>query len=295
MSVISIAWRAHPYFPLILLYNRSERHDRATAPAAAWPEHEGLWAGRDLDGGGTWLGVNRQDGRFALVTAFRDASVVAAGTPSRGGLPIGFFASGEDPVVHARRYARDKGPTAPFNLIIGNPRQAHYAATRSRVSLPLTEGIHRLANGLIDQSTPNADRLDTLFGAYVKAVGGFTTLLDGYPRLGDVLARRGQALPMPDDALTIDDIAAAAFVMLADPTPTAPAVPDAGPEAEEALRRSAIFECGEVAGTRSGSVLIMSRDGEVLFEERSFGADGALQGTVREAWRQDAEIWGATD
>jgi len=295
MSVISIAWRAHPYFPLILLYNRSERHDRPTAPAAWWPEHDGLLAGRDLAGGGTWLGVNRNDGRFALVTGFRDGTSVPPGTPSRGLLPIEFFASGEDPVVHARRYARNKEPWAPFNLIVGNPRQAHYAATRSRVSLPLTEGIHCLSNGLIDQRWPNTERLDTLFGAYIKKVGGFTTLLDGYPRLADVMAGRDHDLPMPEDELTPEDLVAASFAMLADRETTTTGLPSTGLDAAEEERRSAVFVQGAEHGTRASSVLVMARDGRVHFEERSFDAGGAPSGSVVERWQQDADVWGATE
>lgn len=294
MSVVSIAWRAHPYFPLILLYNRDELHARATAPGSWWSEHEGLWAGRDQVAGGTWLGVHR-DGRFAFVTGYRDTTPVAADAPSRGGLPVAYLGSDDEPVAHARRYARDKGATAPFNLIVGNPRQAHYAATRSRVSLPLTEGIHVLSNGLLDQRWPNTDRLDTLFGAYVKAMGGFVTLLDGYPRLSDVLAQRQMTLPLPEDTLTAEDIAAAAFTMLADRTTSAQGLPDTGLGADEEQRRSAPFVIGAEHGTRSSTVVIMGRDGAVQIEERQFDAAGAPCGEVRERWQLDAAVFGAHD
>lgn len=293
MSLIDIAWRAHPDFPLILLYNRTERHDRPTAPAAWWPEHDGLLAGRDLAGGGTWLGINRNDGRFALVSGFRDATVVAPGTPNRGSLPIEYFASGEDPVAHTRRYARDKGPFAPFNLLVGNPRQINYAATRSRMSLPISEGIHFLSNGLIDQRWPNIERLDTLFGSYVKAVGGFVALCDGYPRLRDTLAGRDYTLPMPEAELTPQDIAAAGFAMLADRTTTTAGLPDTGIGPAEEERRSAIFVVGPEYGTRSSTVIVMARDGRVYFEERSFDAAGEPSGTVLEQWQQDPDVFGA--
>lgn len=295
MSLIDIAWRAHPDFPLIVICNRDERHDRPTAPAAWWPEHEGLLAGRDLQGGGTWLGVNKLDGRFAMVTAFREAAPPPADAPSRGGLPIGFFASDEEPVVHTRRFARDKGPYAPFNFIVGNPRQAHYAATRSRLSLPLTEGIHCLSNGLVDQKWPNTDRLDTVFGAYVKAVGGFVTLLDAYPRLRDVLAGRDYKLTMTVEELQPEDIADACFKMLADTTVTDTGLPDTGLDPAEEARRSAIFVKGPEFGTRSSTVLVMARDGRVYFEERSFDAHGELTGTVLEQWQQDAAVFGANE
>lgn len=271
MSVVSIAWRAHPYFPLVLLYNRSELHARPTAPAT-WQGD--VLAGRDLQGGGTWLAVSRKDGRFALVTNHVEATPPPPDVPTRGSLPLDYLASGDEPVAFTRRFLRDKGPYAPFNLIVGNPRQAHYAATRSRLPLALTEGLHSLGNGLLDQKGPQSDRLGTLFGAYIKAAGGHVTLLDGYPRLRDAEALYGYGLPMPEEELRASDIAAAAFTMLAD-------------------RHSDVFACGAEHGTRSSTVFIMGRDGSLHFEERSFNAAGEPSGTVLEAWQQDPAAFGA--
>ena len=293
MSVVDIAWRAHPYFPLVLLYNRTEARARPTAPAAWWTDPADVLAGRDLQGQGSWLAVSREGGRFALVTGFRDAAPAPIDAPSRGELPLVYLASGEDPVVFARRFMRDKGPYAPFNLIVGNPRQAHYAATRARLPIALTEGLHTLSNGLLDQRWPQTERLGTLFGAYIKAHGGFTTLLDGYPKLRDAQALCGFELPVPDDVLCASDIAEAAFVMLADRHTADAGLPETGLERAEEQRRSAVFVAGGDPGTRSSTVFIMGRDGSLHFEERSFDADGALCSHVLEQWQQDPAVFGA--
>lgn len=271
MSVVAIAWRAHPYFPLVLLYNRSEAHARPTAPAR-WQGD--VLAGHDLQGGGSWLAVSRDDGRFALVTRHHEATPPPAGAPSRGSLPLDYLASGDEPVAFTRRFMRDKGPYAPFNLIVANPRQAHYAATHARLPLALTEGLHTLGDGLLDQKCLQSERLGTLFGAYIKAAGGHVTLLDGYPRLRDAQALYGYTLPMPDDELRASDIAAAAFTMLAD-------------------RQAGVFDCGATHGTRSSTVFIMGRDGSLHFEERSFDAAGEPTATVLETWQHDAAAFGA--
>lgn len=293
MSVVDIAWRAHPYFPLVLLYNRSEAHNRPTAEAAWWPDPPDVLAGRDLQAQGSWFAVSRDGGRFALVTAHHEAAAPPAGATSRGELPLAYLASGEDPVVFARRFMRDKGPYAPFNLIVGNARQAHYAATRARLPVALTEGLHTLGNGLLDQRAPQSERLGTLFGAYIKAVGGFTTLLDGYPRLRDAEALVGCELPRPEEELRAADIAAAAFVMLADGHTVDSGWPETGLDPAEAQRRSAVFVAGGEQGTRSSTVFIMGRDGGLYFEERSFDAGGALCGRVLEQWEQDPGVFGA--
>jgi uncharacterized protein with NRDE domain len=272
MSVVAIAWRADPYFPLVLLYNRSELHTRPTVPAS-WQGD--VLAGRDLQAGGSWLAVSRDDGRFALVTNHRDGTPPPADAPSRGNLPLDYLASGDEPVAFTRRFMRDKGPYAPFNLIVAHPRQAHYAATRSRLPLALTEGIHTLSDvGLLDQKSPQGERLGTLFGAYIKAAGGHVTLLDGYPKLRDAQALYGYTLPMPEEDLRASDIAAAAFTMLAD-------------------RQDDVFACGAERGTRSSTVFIMSREGGLHFEERSFNAAGDPTGTVLETWQQDPAVFGA--
>ena len=271
MSVVAIAWRAHPYFPLVLLYNRSALHTRPTAPAR-WQGD--VLAGRDLQAGGSWLAVSRHDGRFALVTGHHDGTPPPTDAPSRGGLPFDYLASGDEPVAFTRRFMRDKGPYAPFNLIVANPRQAHYAATRARLPVALTEGIHTLSNGLLDQKGLPSERLGTLFGAYIKAAGGHVTLLDGYPKLRDAQALYGYSLPMPQEELRASDIAAAAFTMLAD-------------------RNDDVFECGTERGTRSSTVFIMGRDGALYFEERSFDTKGEPTSTVLEQWEHDPAVFGA--
>ncbi len=291
MSIVDIAWRAHPDFPLVLLFNRTEAADRPTVPAA-WSGD--VLAGRDGVGQGTWLAVSRSGGRFALVTGYREAAP-PPDAPSRGELPLHYLASDDEPVAFARRFMRDKGPYAPFNLIVGNPRQAHYAATRSRLPVALTEGLHTLTNGLLDEARPQAERLGTVFGAWIKAAGGFTILLDGYPRWADAQARFGTAVPPPNDALGADDIARAAFAMLADRHVGDGRLPATGLDPAEERRRSAVFVTGGVTHTRSSTVFIMSRDGQLRFEERSFDADGTPCGVVLETWRQDAAVFGAPD
>ncbi|CAJ6202595.1 NRDE family protein [Burkholderia pseudomallei] len=55
---------------LTLAANRDEFFRRTSAPLAWWSDAPHVLAGRDLEGGGTWLGVAR-DGRFAALTNYR--------------------------------------------------------------------------------------------------------------------------------------------------------------------------------------------------------------------------------
>ena len=85
MCLILVAWQVHPHYPLVLAANRDEFYRRPAAPAQWWPGTEGILAGRDLEAGGTWLGVTRQ-GAFAALTNFRDPASHRADAPSRGQL-----------------------------------------------------------------------------------------------------------------------------------------------------------------------------------------------------------------
>ena len=58
MCLILFAWQAHPGYPLVLAANRDEFHQRPTAEADFWDDAPDILAGRDLQAGGTWLGVN---------------------------------------------------------------------------------------------------------------------------------------------------------------------------------------------------------------------------------------------
>src|SRR6266700_1366731 len=90
MCLIVFAWRTHPRHRLILAANRDEYFGRPTAPATFWHDHPGVLAGRDLEAGGTWLGITPQ-GRFAALTNYRNPADQKTGAPSRGALVSDFL------------------------------------------------------------------------------------------------------------------------------------------------------------------------------------------------------------
>jgi uncharacterized protein with NRDE domain len=70
VCLILFAHKVHPDYPLGLAGNRDEYYDRPTAPADFWAEAPEILAGRDLVGGGTWLGITRT-GRLTTVANYR--------------------------------------------------------------------------------------------------------------------------------------------------------------------------------------------------------------------------------
>lgn len=139
MCVAAIAWQAHPRWLLVAAGNRDEFHGRPAAPLMRW--ENGILAGRDLEAGGTWLGVAPD--RFALVTNRRAEGFPRPAMTSRGALVTGYL-RGEEP--------GDTATMNPFNLVTAGPEGAHllsnYPGPDHRV---LTAGIHTLSNGGLDE------------------------------------------------------------------------------------------------------------------------------------------------
>ena len=81
MCLIVFAWRPGHAQPLVVAANRDEFYARPTKPLAQWVEAPQVFAGRDLQAGGTWLGLT-ESGRFAAVTNVREPGM-AKGLVSR--------------------------------------------------------------------------------------------------------------------------------------------------------------------------------------------------------------------
>jgi uncharacterized protein with NRDE domain len=148
MCLIVLAWRCVPGHPLIVGANRDERIARPAARAAPWPEHPALLAGRDLEAGGTWLGITT-GARFAAVTNFH---AQAARTPvrSRGSLPVGFLAGAETPQTYLAALAGRAQDYGPFTLLVGDAGALWGYSNQDGPPQPLAPGLHVLGNAALD-------------------------------------------------------------------------------------------------------------------------------------------------
>lgn len=114
MCVLALWLGLDPRRPLVVAANRDESYARPSAPPAEI--EPGIVAGRDLEGGGTWLGMNRQ-GLFIAVTNRKTPSRSAA-SPSRGLLALEALRCRKLACVEGlvERRVRDH-PMAGFNLV----------------------------------------------------------------------------------------------------------------------------------------------------------------------------------
>ena len=129
MCLIVLAWQARADLALVVAANRDEWRERPAKPAHWWPDHPNLLAGRDLQAGGTWMGITR-DGRFAAVTNFRDPSDKRATARSRGALVTQFLAGAEAPKAFLAGLGARAGEYNAFNLVLGDRESLWYFSSR---------------------------------------------------------------------------------------------------------------------------------------------------------------------
>jgi uncharacterized protein with NRDE domain len=178
MCVLAMAWRADRRWRLVAAGNRDELHARPAVPLARWGN--GVIAGRDAVGGGTWLGVS-ETGRFAVVTNVRSSEGADPAKLSRGKLVSDALlgVGGDVP----ERFN-------PFNLIIVGGEMARFVTNRpGAFRCKLEPGLHGLSNGLHDAPWPKTRALQAALAEWIAAgkadpAGLFAALRDERPMAG---------------------------------------------------------------------------------------------------------------
>jgi len=148
MCLILLGWRVHRDWPVVIAANRDEFHGRPAARAAFWEDRPDILAGRDLQAGGTWLGVAR-DGRFAVVTNYRGGTEPSA-EESRGALVTRYLEGVPVPVLAERKAAY-----SGFNLLAGDGEDLWWLSNRDGAPRRLAPGWYGLGNLLLD--TPEVE------------------------------------------------------------------------------------------------------------------------------------------
>lgn len=238
MCLILFAYDSHPDYRLILAANRDEFHDRPTARAAFWEDAPDILAGRDLRGGGTWMGVTR-NGRVAAITNFRDPAGQNPDAPSRGWLVRDFLQGRATPGEYLEHLASLSAEYNGFNLLVADAAGLGYYSNRMQHPRLLTPGVYGLSNALLDAAWP-------------KIIRGKAALA---------------ALLAPEKHLSSD----ALFQLLADREVAGDeSLPNTGIPREMERVLSPMFIATARYGTRSSTVLLLDHEGNVTFAERTF-------------------------
>jgi uncharacterized protein with NRDE domain len=168
MCLIVFAWHVVPGMPLIAASNRDEFYDRPAVPAAWWQDHPQVFAGRDLQGGGTWMGVTK-DGRFAAITNVRNPAENRPDAPSRGMLVSDYLigkSTAQEYIAEIDSHAADFNG---FNLLIGDHDTliwySNKAGDDARNGKSLAPGIYGISNGGLDSCWPKVVRTKAQFAS----------------------------------------------------------------------------------------------------------------------------------
>jgi uncharacterized protein with NRDE domain len=299
VCLIALAIQPPGPWLLVVAANRDEFHDRHAAPASWWRDrdatgqdrHPPILAGRDLQGGGTWLGMRRgaqpRSLRIAALTNLRPGLMPPRGLPpepdslptatpavppSRGRLVADFLAGDQPPADFLRTLSPAPAAYAGFNLLAIETSCHDGVADAWYVnnlpgSMPrsLTTGLHVLSNATLGVPWPKTRLLGNALQA---ALANEAAPTGGTPAAG------------ADDAACLVETLMAA---LGDRTPAdVAALPATGLDPTRERLLSAPFIADDHYGTRCSTVLLVGRDGKVLFTERSFGPGGAVRATVTE-------------
>ena len=154
MCLVAIAWKAHPDFPLLISANRDEVFHRPTSPLHRWDS--GIFAGKDLQGGGTWIGFH-PDGKWALLTNYRDFTQKRNPKISRGKLVLDFLESDLTPENYLDKIWKKRFEFDGFNPLVSDGDKLYYASNYGDSPMEVPQGIHGLSNGLLNDPWPKTE------------------------------------------------------------------------------------------------------------------------------------------
>lgn len=239
MCILFIAIDQHPDFPVIICANRDEFHQRPTKSMHLW-QNENILAGKDLQAGGTWLGLSAEH-HFAALTNYRKLPLSESPKTSRGDLVL--QALGDLPTNFAQQLGKSAGLYHGYNLIYGSLDKLYCYDSINNKLYPLTKGIHSICNGALDDIWPKMAQGEQLLKNTVSSHKPLS--IDA---LFEIMANEKQALPelLPNTGLT--------------------------QEWEQML--SAIFIVSPSYGTRTTTIITKDNNANVNVYDRSYAPSG---------------------
>jgi uncharacterized protein with NRDE domain len=238
MCLILLSYKMYPNYRLILAANRDEFYNRPTAPLNYWADHPEVLAGRDLKANGTWLGVTRS-GRIAALTNFRESGPQIEKAPSRGMLIRNYLTGNSSPQRYLQAVREAANTYNGFNLITGDESGIYYYSNRAKQVQKLKSGFHGISNHLLNTPWPKVK----------KGKSSLQSQLNGKEKIDPekifgILSNR--SFP-PDDEL-----------------------PDTGVGLQWERILSPLFIISPDYGTRSSSIVLIAKSGQVTIMERTF-------------------------
>ena len=153
MCLILVAYRVDSRFPLTVAANRDEYFARPTRRAHFWSDYPDIYGGRDLQDGGTWMGVSRT-GRFAAVANWSFSNEKDSDYRSRGDLVREFLRANDNSIefVNTINPSEYRG----CNLIVYDGNDLVYWSNHGTTTMSLDPGCHVITNASFNSRTTRA-------------------------------------------------------------------------------------------------------------------------------------------
>lgn len=197
MCLVALALDQSSRFPFVLAGNREEFFDRPSARLGWWEPGQGapaILGGRDLQAGGTWLGLTAH-GRLGVVTNVRNPALVDDTAPSRGEI-VPQWLRGDTPMNQLWPRLAMTGYNG-FNLLTVDfaEGEAYWVNNTKLYPQRLERGLYGVSNAGLNTPWPKVQALKSR----MKTALGESADLDGLiVRLFEALTDHTIA---PDDKL----------------------------------------------------------------------------------------------
>jgi uncharacterized protein with NRDE domain len=240
MCLIFFSVNNHPTYKMIIAGNRDEFYKRKTASADFWKDNKNILAGRDLESGGTWMGITR-DGRISFITNYRDLANINPNAPSRGHLVSHYLGGTEGAEIYLKSVKKNARLYNGFNLVVGDLNSLFYFSNYREGITNLTTGFYGLSNHLLETPWPKIVRGKEKF----KPVLEQTSI-----NINDVFDA------LYDSERATDDL-----------------LPDTGIGLERERALSSMFIKTEGYGSRCSTVVLIDHHNRVQFAERVYNLE----------------------
>lgn len=263
MCLIAFAYRVHPDYELILAANRDEFFHRPSTPAHHWATHPHIFAGRDEEQGGTWLGMDTF-GRFTALTNYRQPDTNTY-PRSRGHLTADYLVnslSAQAYIKQLETQLQENPETyAGFNLLIKDREDFFYLSNRSDgKAKKLAPGLYGLSNHLLDTEWPKLRKVKSRLAELIKGS------------------------EWPNDESTV--VWPAVRDTFRDPEKAErEQLPITGVPPDVELMLSSVFIEGAHYGTRATTFVTVNQRGQVCFYEQNYDPLGLAGRLVSETFK----------
>jgi len=236
MCILFVAVNQHQDYPLIIAANRDEFFNRETQQSHLWHGQNRIIAGKDLQAGGTWMGIN-QHGYLASLTNIRDPKTFNEHAVTRGELVSHYLKTPSHDyakVLMASRHSYNG-----YNLLFGKWNELAVYNNHLNSLQTLTTGYYGLSNANLNSPWPKINKGVNKLEEYCQ---------DGHDINPEIL-----------------------FSLLLD-TQQAPDhnLPETGVPLDWERRLSSIFILGDDYGTRSSTILKVDKQQKVQWHERTY-------------------------